>query len=319
MKRKFLLAALSLAFTSIAFANQVKENLLKNGNFKEVEITIPSNWLLGKDVSFDKDDSVVRGAGKSYNMLSQRIVLPAGKLYTLKIKARKVTDKGSLGALFLTEPNAKGVKEHTIAWKVELSKNFSDIVFTVKSRGIKQLNLYRTSGGDSVIEIASVSLIEGEADDSVQSVANDKKVVNLMKNPSFSNFENGSIANWNLGRNVIHQIGDEGFFVKASNNAYVTLVQDLTLKAGSEYTIIVKARNFGKDGKLGILPQKYEGKKLVEAKSIVWNYPLTGEYKDYTFTFKAPADKVRLNFYRLGNKNLPCGIEIAKVILFEGK
>ena len=45
----------------------------------------------------------------------------------------------------------------------------------------------------------------------------------------------------------------------------------------------------------------------------------TGEYKDYTFTFKAPADKVRLNFYRLGNKNLPCGIEIAKVILFEGK
>jgi hypothetical protein len=317
MSKKFLLLALFVVATSIVWSSQVETNLLKNGNFKQVEIATPNNWILGKDVTFNKETNVITASGKAYNVLAQKIVLPAGKEYTVKIKARKLTNNGSLGALFLTEP-FKGVKEHTIAWKIPLSKNFSDVSFTVTSRGIKQFNLYRTSGANSEIEIAEVALSEGAPNNTIQKVG-DKAVTNLIKNPSFNNYSNGSLANWILGRNVIHEMSDNTFCITAKNNCYVTLVQDLALKANKEYTIVVKACNFGKDGKLGILPQKYEGKKLVEAKSVVWNHPLSNEYKDYTFTFKAPSDKIRLNFYRLGNKNIPCGIKIAKIILFEGK
>ena len=319
MKNHLLALALAACFCAAASEGTAAKNLLKNGDFKEVNIGAPANWTLGKDTAFSAEKNLVTASGKSYNVLVQKIVLPADKNYSLRIRARKNGENGSIGALFLTEPNAKGVKEHTVAWKIPLSDNFSDRVFSFKSRGTRQLNIYRCSGGDSVIEIASVSLTEGMPDDSVIKLDDGRTVTNIMKNPVFGNYINGNPANWIIGRNVQIRTAADGVVLKAGGKAYVTAAQDLDLEAGKEYTIVVKARKFGVDGKLGVLPQKFVGGKWQEAKSVVWNHPLTGEFKDHAFVFRAPAEKVRLNFYRLGNKNMPGGIEIARVVVFAGK
>ena len=52
MKNHLLALALAACFCAAASEGIAAKNLLKNGDFKEVNIGAPSNWTLGKDTAF---------------------------------------------------------------------------------------------------------------------------------------------------------------------------------------------------------------------------------------------------------------------------
>ncbi len=92
-------------------------------------------------------------------------------------------------------------------------------------------------------------------------------------------------------------------------------------KPDADYTLVVKARNFGGEGALrAIQLVKNAAGKVVEGGPVAMNIPLGPEFHEYYLPFRTSHDKpVKIILYKLGANEPDQGVEIASVRLFTGR
>ncbi|MFH2068701.1 MAG: sugar-binding protein [Candidatus Omnitrophota bacterium] len=149
-------------------------------------------------------------------------------------------------------------------------------------------------------------------------VVNKPRYVNLMANPEFDFHKDNYPSDWQIPQNY-WQNGDVSrretmamsreWIIAATGEAYVVMRQDVKLIPGKTYTVRVKARKFG-ECNLGI---------IVSGSTILWNCPLTTDFRYYYAIFKAGEKPAELIFYRMGPQTKIDGMEFASVHLFEGQ
>ncbi|OQA82021.1 MAG: hypothetical protein BWY31_03475 [Lentisphaerae bacterium ADurb.Bin242] len=148
----------------------------------------------------------------------------------------------------------------------------------------------------------------------------------LFSNSEFNRAKNNLPEDWILGRDAIRQetmaLSGE-WIIHCSGNAYAAIHREIkNLSPGKEYTLRVRARKFGNDVSMGVLllTLKPDGDFKGVYPALVWKHPLTDEFKEYLFTFKAPEKLARIVFYRLADKpDNTNGVDYAAISLFEGR
>lgn len=151
-------------------------------------------------------------------------------------------------------------------------------------------------------------------------------VHDIFSNSEFNVAKNNIPEDWILGRDATRQetmaLSGE-WIIRCSGNAYAALQKEIkNLSPGKEYTLRIRARKFGENVSMGILLMtlKPDGGFKGVYPALVWKHPLTDEFKEYLFTFKAPEKLARIVFYRLTDKqDNTNGIDYAAISLFEGR
>ena len=153
-------------------------------------------------------------------------------------------------------------------------------------------------------------------------VFNESPYRNLLENPEFDLASNSRAVGWSSDywrdgdvqrRETMAMSGE--WIVAAKGKTYVVVRQKVDLTPGAVYTVRVKARRFGECA-LGI-QQVFRGG--TSSGPVLWDCPLTTDFRYYYASFTPSGDTRTLAFYRLGPRTETDGLEIASIHLFEGK
>jgi len=152
-------------------------------------------------------------------------------------------------------------------------------------------------------------------------VVNESPYRNLLENPEFDQTSNGRAAGWlseywsnrDVQRRETMAMSGE-WIVAAKGKTYVVAQQKVALTPGAVYTVRAKARRFGECA-FGIHQIFRNGSSA----PILWNCPLTTDFRYYYAPFTATANTRTLALYRLGPRTETDGLQFASVHLFEGK
>ncbi len=154
-----------------------------------------------------------------------------------------------------------------------------------------------------------------------QVIVNESPYKNLLENPEFDVAANDRPVGWSSDywdsgevqrRETMAMSGE--WIVAGKGNTYVVVRQNVDLTPGATYTVRLKARRFGECA-VGV----HQGFKDGSSGPVLWNCPLTTNFRYYYATFTAVKDTKALYFYRLGPRTETDGVEFASIHLFEGK
>ncbi len=154
-----------------------------------------------------------------------------------------------------------------------------------------------------------------------QNIVNESPYKNLLKNPEFDLVDNDYPVDWiseywkneEVQRREAMAMSGE-WIIAAKGGTYVAIKQNVNLTPGDTYTLRIKARRFGECA-IGVQQVFKDGTSA----PILWDCPLTTDFRYYYATFKAAQNIDSLCFYRLGPKTQTDGVEFASIHLFGGK
>lgn len=148
----------------------------------------------------------------------------------------------------------------------------------------------------------------------------------LIPNNSFDIAHKGIVSGWYFVnkkdvayKSVTDKQGQKRNVMNCFGKSYQAFTAAPIMTEGKTYILRVTARKSGNGGAFGIIALLYDpaSKTQTQGKTIAWKTPLTDEFKNYEFEYKAEKGAKYFSFYRFGAEG-SC-VEYDSVSLIEKK